>query len=140
MNVEERETFNKQEVSQAVFRTVVNSAIIVMDTIPLVAIPASIVEVVNLITVFTRKVGIKIPSLTPNVSGSIFGTGIVGAALDLITLELLPFPSSIFIHGSQILKDIRPIHRYIQENRKLQIFIPITTILYTLSYKIFKDR
>lgn len=138
--MDNRDQYSKSEIRTASYRTVVNIFIILLDTIPGIAIPATMIEILNIGTVAARKVGITLPSLTPNTKGSVFGVGIVGSVLDLITLELLPFPSSIFIHGAQILHDIRPIHKYLEQNKKFPALLPLTSVLNTLSYKILKNK
>ncbi|HVX92763.1 MAG TPA: hypothetical protein VHA74_01480, partial [Candidatus Dojkabacteria bacterium] len=83
-----------------IIRTVLNFVIIITDAIPVLAIPSSIIEELNVISVLANRVGIRVPSLTPNVSNAVLGAGIIGEVFDTTTLELLPFPSSIFIHGA----------------------------------------
>jgi hypothetical protein len=126
-------------VKWAFVRTVCNVVIIVSDMLPIFAIPGSIIEGLNIVSVLANRIGIKLPNLTPNVNNGILGTGIVGGFFDAITLELLPFPSSLLIHGAQILHDIRPIHEHIQENPKLRKLKPATEFVYNVSMRLLRN-
>jgi hypothetical protein len=85
-----------------------------------------------------RKVGLKVPTLTPNIPTGTLAVGILGELIDIGTLELLPFPSSIIINGTQILHDIRPIHKYIESNPKLKLLLPISRFLNGISHNILQ--
>lgn len=127
-----------KEVFWAVFRTIINTVLIILDVIPGVAIPASIVESLNVITVIMRKAGLKVPTLTPNIPTGTLAVGILGGLIDIGTLELLPFPSSIIINGTQILHDIRPIHKYIEGNPTYKFILPVSKFLNRISHNMLQ--
>ena len=121
-----------------VTRTVINLIIIILDTIPGIAIPASFFEDLNTVLVLANRVGFRVPSLTPNISNAVLGAGIISEVFDAATLELLPFPSSIFIQGAQILYDVRHIHKYVLEHPKYSKYERFTGFLNAVSMKLMK--
>jgi hypothetical protein len=137
-NQKESKVPTRTQIMAPFWRIVFNTVLIIFDTIPILAIPATAIEFINMASRATDWIGIKTPSLTPNVKKRIFGVGFVGAIIDLLTFELLPLPSSAIIHGAQILHDIRPVHLYVLHNPRLRRFRPLTGFLNSISYRLIK--